>query len=295
MVELKKLKKGNKEYFYLVHSYREGKSIKKKQLYLGNTIPKDLDKKKKKFIQEFYKEKFLNNIDQIKKNFNKTYNQLPKSAKEKSKENFAIKFTYNTQRIEGSTLTLKETANLLENGITPGDKPLRDAKEAEAHEKVFFEMLNYEKNMNLQIILKWHKDLMQNTKEDIAGKIRTHDVAIAQSKFKPPMYIELGTLLNEFIDWYREQRTKIHPVELAALVHLKFVTIHPFSDGNGRISRLIMNLILKNNNFPLLDIPYTKRTSYYNALERSQTNGDENIFVQWFFRRYLAEYKKYLK
>ena len=229
MVELKKLKKGNKEYFYLVHSYREGKSIKKKQLYLGNTIPKDLDKKKKKFIQEFYKEKFLNNIDQIKKNFNKTYNQLPKSAKEKSKENFAIKFTYNTQRIEGSTLTLKETANLLENGITPGDKPLRDAKEAEAHEKVFFEMLNYEKNMNLQIILKWHKDLMQNTKEDIAGKIRTHDVAIAQSKFKPPMYIELGTLLNEFIDWYREQRTKIHPVELAALVHLKFVPMNNYS------------------------------------------------------------------
>ena len=113
MVELKKLKKGDKEYFYLVHSYREGKSIKKKQLYLGNTIPKDLDEKKKEFMQEFYKEKFLGDMDQIKKNFNKTYNTLPKSAKEKSKENFAIKFTYNTQRIEGSTLTLKETANLL--------------------------------------------------------------------------------------------------------------------------------------------------------------------------------------
>jgi len=295
MVELKKLKKGNKEYFYLVHSYREGKSVKKKQLYLGSSIPKDLDEKKKEFIQEFYKEKFLEDINQIKRNFNKTYNALPKSAKEKSKENFAIKFTYNTQRIEGSTLTLKETANLLENGITPGNKPLRDAKEAEAHEKVFFEMLNYEKNMNLQIILKWHKDLMQNTKEDIAGKIRNHEVAIAQSKFKPPMYIELETLLNEFMDWYKEQRTKIHPVELAALVHLKFVTIHPFSDGNGRISRLIMNFILKNNNFPLLDIPYTKRTSYYNALERSNLKKDENIFIQWFFRRYLSEYKRYLK
>ena len=156
-------------------------------------------------------------------------------------------------------------------------------------------MLDYEKNMNLQIILKWHKDLMQNTKEDIAGKIRNHDVAIAQSKFKPPMYIELETLLNEFIDWYKEQRTKIHPVELAALIHLKFVTIHPFSDGNGRISRLMMNFILKNHSFPLLDIPYTKRTSYYNALERSQISGDENSFIQWFFRRYLAEYKRYLK
>ena len=295
MVELKKLKKGNKEYFYLVHSYREGKSIKKKQLYLGNTIPKDLDKKKKKFIQEFYKEKFLNNIDQIKKNFNKTYNQLPKSAKEKSKENFAIKFTYNTQRIEGSTLTLKETANLLEHGISPGSKPLRDAKEAESHKKVFFEMLDYEKKLSLQAVLKWHLELMQDTKKDIAGKIRNHDVAISQSKFSPPMHIELDTLLKEFFDWHNKEKKNIHPVELAALAHLKFVTIHPFSDGNGRMSRLMMNFILKENNFPLLDIQYTKRTSYYNALERSQVNGDDNIFIQWFFRRYLAEYKKYLK
>ena len=293
MVELKKLKRGDKEYFYLVHSYRDGKAIKKKQLYLGDFIPKDLNEKKKEFIQEFYKEKFLGKIDEIKKNFDVEYKALPESAKEKSKENFAIKFTYNTQRIEGSTLTLKETANLLENGISPNSKPLRDVKEAEAHEKVFFEMLGYEKNLNLQIILKWHKGLMQSTKEDIAGKIRNHDVGIAQSKFEPPMHIELDILLKEFSDWYNKEKKNIHPVELAALVHLKFVTIHPFSDGNGRISRLMMNFILKNNDFPLLDIQYTKRTSYYNALERSQMKNDENIFIQWFFRRYLAEYKKY--
>ena len=92
-----------------------------------------------------------------------------------------------------------------------------------------------------------------------------------------------------------KNKKKVHPAELAASVHLKFVTIHPFGDGNGRISRLIMNFVLKDNNFPLLDIPYTKRTSYYNVLERSQINKDENIFIQWFFRRYLAEYKKYLR
>jgi len=294
MVELKKLKKGNKEYFYLAHSYRDGKTIKKKQAYLGDSIPEDIESQKKKFIKEFYAEKFLKDINKIKKNFNTEYESMPKSAKEKSKETFAIKFTYNTQRIEGSTLSLKETANLLENGISPGSKPLRDSKEAEAHKKVFFEMLDYEKNMNLQITLRWHKNLMQNTKEDIAGKIRNHNVAIAQSKFKPPMHIELDILLKEFFDWYNQEKTKIHPVELAALVHLKFVTIHPFSDGNGRISRLMMNFILKSNNFPLLDIQYIKRTGYYNALERSNLKNDDGIFTQWFFRRYLAEYKKYL-
>ena len=295
MVEIKKLVKGGKEYYYLVHSYREGKKIKKKEVYLGSVIPKNLEEEKKKFIHDFYKDKFLKKIDEIKENFSLEYKQLPESAKEKSKEIFAIKFTYNTQRIEGSRLTLKETANLLERGITPSARPIRDIKEAEAHKKVFFEMMEYQGDLNLQIILKWHKELMKDTKEDIAGKIRKHEVAICLSKFHPPMFIELDILLKEFFDWYHIEKKKSHSVELAALVHLKFVTIHPFTDGNGRISRLMMNFVLKKYKFPLLDIAYTKRTSYYNALERSQVHKDNKIFVQWFFRRYLEEYGRYNK
>lgn len=294
MVEIKEMAKGNKKYFYLVHSYREGKSVKKKQVYLGENIPENIEEKKKEFMQEFYKDKFLGDIDKIQKKFNKEYKSMPASAKKKSKDIFAIKFTYNTQRIEGSTLSLKDTAKLLEEGITPSSKPLEDVKEAEAHKKVFEEMIKYQKDLNLQIILNWHKKLLEKTKPDLAGKIRAHQVAIARSKFTPPLAIELNFLLKEFFDWYKKEKRKLHPVELAALVHLKFVTIHPFGDGNGRISRLIMNFILKKNNFPLLDIQYTKRDSYYNALERSQIKKEDNIFIQWFFRRYLAEYKKYL-
>ncbi|MEA3329918.1 MAG: Fic family protein [Nanoarchaeota archaeon] len=294
MVEIKRIKKGNKEYFYLVHSYRDGKTVKKKQFYLGDALPNDIEKKKKEFMQDFYKEKFLDKIDRIKSNFNSEYKKMPVSAKEKSKETFAVKFTYNTQRIEGSTLTLKETANLLERGITPSSKQLRDVKEAEAHKNVFFKMLDYERDLNMQVILKWHRELLRGTKKDIAGKVRNHNVAISMSKFEPPMHIELDFLLYDFIDWYNKNKKKIHPVELAALVHLKFVTLHPFSDGNGRISRLMMNFVLKKNNSPLLNIPYTKRNSYYNALERSQVNKEDNIFIQWFFRRYLNEYDKYL-
>lgn len=295
MVEIKKIKKGDKEYFYIVHSYREGKAVKKKQFYLGESIPKDIEEKKKEFMQEFYKMRFLKDIDRIKDNFNSEYKTMPDSAREKSKDTFAIRFTYNTQRIEGSALTLKETANLLERGITPSSKPIRDVKEAESHKKVFFEMLDYEKDLNFQIVLKWHLDLMKETKEDIAGKTRNHNVAIARSKFIPAMHLEIDALLKSFFDWYNKEKGNLHPVESAALVHLKFVTIHPFSDGNGRISRLMMNFVLKKNKFPLLDIPYTKRDSYYNALERSQINKEENIFVQWFFRRYLDEHMRYLK
>jgi len=295
MVELKKINKGNKEYYYLVHSYREGKLVKKKQVYLGDSVPKDLIGKKKEFIQEFYKQKFLGGIDKIKENFNKQESAMPKSAIEKQKENFAIKFTYNSQRIEGSTLTLKDTADLLERGITPSLKPIRDVKEAEAHKLVFENMINYNKDLNLQIVLFWNKKLLEQTKPDVAGKIRDYQVEIARSKFMPPLPSELDFLLKEFFDWYNKEKNKLHPVELAALVHLKFVTLHPFGDGNGRISRIMMNFVLKKHKFPLLDIPYTKRSGYYNALERSQVKKEENIFVQWFFRRYLQEHKKYLR
>ena len=156
-------------------------------------------------------------------------------------------------------------------------------------------MLNYEKDLSLQICLFWNKLLLEETKPDIAGKIRNHQVALARSKFMPPMPAELDFLLKEFFDWYNKNKDKLHPVELAALVHLKFVTIHPFSDGNGRISRIMMNFVLKRNKFSLLNIDYGKRNSYYNALERSQVKKQDNIFLQWFLKRYIKEHERYLR
>ena len=286
----KKIIEGN-SYFYLEHSFRKNGKVEKKELYLGKEIPKDMERIKKEFISEIYTETWLNQLDKIKENYSKEQKKTPLSAKEKEIKNFMIKFTYNTQRIEGSKLTLRDTANLLEKGETP-KKPLRDIKEAEAHKNVFYDMLKYSKNLNLQIVLQWNKILLSETKSDIAGKIRNHGVAISGSKFVPPLAIELDTLLKEFFDWYNKNKSKLHPVVLSALVHLKFVTIHPFSDGNGRISRLMMNFVLNKFGFPMLDIPYENRNGYYTALERSQVKQDEKIFLQWFFKRYLKEYKR---
>lgn len=295
MVEVKKIKKGNQEYYYLIHNYRQGKKVKTMQFYLGKEIPENIEELKKNLINEFYKERFLKDIDKIKENFQKHQKNIPKSGKEKQLEHFAIKFTYNSQRIEGSTLTLKETADLIERRITPPSKPITDVKEAEAHKRLFQEMMEYEKELTLSTVMSWNKELLKDTKPDIAGKIRTHQVGIARSKFTPPLAIELQALLKEFFDWYNKNKNTLHPVELAALSHLKFVTIHPFGDGNGRISRIMMNFILKKHKFPLLDISYKNRNSYYNALERSQVRNDEKIFLQWFFKKYLSEYKNYLK
>ena len=206
-----------------------------------------------------------------------------------------IKFTYNTQRIEGSRLTLRETANLLEKGITPKEKPVRDVREAEAHKKVFYEVLKFKKDLSLDLILHWHRMLFLETKKDMAGILRKHQVAISGSKFIPSSPVEVYLLLREFFKWYEKNKSKINPVELAACVHLKFVTIHPFGDGNGRISRLMMNFVLKKNKYPMLNIKYEGRNSYYNALERSQVKKNEGIFIQWFIKTYIKENKRYLK
>ena len=155
--------------------------------------------------------------------------RTPPSAKEKNLEDFTIKFTYNTNRIEGSTLTLTETADLLEKGIAPLRRPIADIKETEAHKKVFQEVLDFDKDLSMKTILSWHKRLFEGTKRDIAGKVRDHRVAITRSEFKPPDPKDLEILLREFFKWYNKNKNKLHPVELSALVHLKFVTIHPFT------------------------------------------------------------------
>jgi len=294
MVNIKKKLIGKQIYYYLEHTFRHKGKIRKKEKYLGKKIPKNVEEVKKEFLSEIYKERWYPLFDRIKQNYYKELSSMPKTAKAKEIKNFSIKFTYDTNRIEGSKLTLRETADLLEKGVTPKAKPLDDIKEAEAHEKVFYDIQDYKRDLSLQIVLYWHKKLFENTKSDIAGKIRQHQVAISGSRFIPPFPAELYTLLSEFFSWYDKNKSELHPVELAALAHLRFVTIHPFTDGNGRISRLIMNFVLHKQKFPLLNVPYEKRTSYYNALERTQIKKQDSIFVQWFFKRYIKEYKRYL-
>ncbi|MBU1604892.1 MAG: Fic family protein, partial [Nanoarchaeota archaeon] len=245
------------------------------------------------FIEKINQKVWFDDLNKIKKNFFEEFKSFPKSAKKKYVENFLIKFTYNTQRIEGSTLTLKETARLLEDGITPRNKPFKDVKETEAHKLVFESMFEEKEDLSLKLVLNWHKKLFETVDLEIAGNIRNNPVAIAGSKYEPPQAVELDYLLRKFFQWYNNNKEEKHPVELAALVHLKFVTIHPFTDGNGRISRLLMNFILNRNGFPMLNIEYSNRTAYYNALERSQTKEQDRIFVQYLIKRYLKEYKNY--
>jgi Fic family protein len=286
MVNVVKRRKGNHDYYYLYHDSKKGKR-KQREVYLGKVIPEDIEEQKKSFAIELEREKWIPELEKIHVNFKNKKKTIPKSIQEKNFKSFSVKFTYNTQRIEGSTLTLKDTTFLLEYGLSPSNRPTNDIKETEIHQKLFLEIMEQKDDLSLALVKKWHKKLFQQTKPDIAGILRDHDVQISQSKFIPPPHATVNFLISGFFTWYNSSKKKLHPVELAALVHLKFVTIHPFGDGNGRTTRLMMNYVLNAFDYPLMDVDYADRRSYYTALEKSQRKDDYLPFLQWFMKRYL--------
>ncbi len=294
MVTVRKKMMRGRSYYYLEHSVREGRRVEKKEKYLGKDLPEDIEELKLEFLRSIYQEKWFDRFDAVKAAYSARNRKLPPTARQKETEAFMVRFTCNTNRIEGSTLTMRETALLLEKGITPGARPLADVKEAEAHRGAFYEMLDYKKDLSLDAVLYFHRLLFKDTKGDIAGRLRQHQVEISGSRFKPPLGVEVYPLFMDLFKWYRKNKEKCHPVELAALVHLRLVTIHPFTDGNGRVSRLMMNFILNMQGSPMFDIPYEKRAGYYNALEKSQVKKDDSFFLQWFFGRYIKGHMQYL-
>ncbi|MGI0023919.1 MAG: Fic family protein [Nitrososphaera sp.] len=294
MARLRRKRIGKHAYYYLEHSTRAHGRVQKREIYLGRKLPQNIGKIKGQLVAEIFREKWHPLLKRIRDNYVKENRSAPPSSKEKEIENFAIRFTYDSQKIEGSTLTLRETANLFERGIAPRDRPLGDVREAEAHKKLFYDMLGYKKSLSLNVTLEWQRKLFYESKPDIAGKIRKSRIGISGSKFVPPLPVEVYPLLRDFFRWYNRSKDRLHPVELAALVHLKFVTIHPFADGNGRVSRLMMNFVLNRKGYPMLNIPYEGRNSYYRALERAQVSKRNDAFVLWLVKKYVKSYEDYL-
>src|SRR3972149_3073260 len=253
LMRLIKRKKGKTQYFYLQHSFRKDGKVITKELYLGKKVPDNIEEIKAKLMLEV-KEALSEKMEKIKNRFQKEWERYPESAKEKELQEIAIAFTYNTNAIEGSTITLEEARLILEDKVAPS-KPLKDIRETESHAKVFLDMLKTREKLSEALMLKWHKDIFENTKPDIAGRFR--DYLVRVGPYVAPDWHDLKKLLKQLITFVNE--SKLNPVELAARAHYMFEKIHPFGDGNGRIGRLLMNYILWKNGYPLLIIEYTKR------------------------------------
>ena len=276
----------HKDYYYLAHSFRKEGKVVHREKYLGKKIPSNIEELKEHFLRECMQQGVIKKINSIRKKFRIEWKRYPESVKKEMLIDLSINFTYNTNAIEGSTITLHETEEIIRNKIAP-NKPLRDVQETINHSKVFFKLLNQKKDISAKEILQWHKEIFLDTKPDIAGKFRDYLVRVGD--YRAPDWQDLQDLINEFFLWHKKNNKTMNPLELASRAHYKFEKIHPFGDGNGRIGRLIIAYILRKNKYPLFIIEYKKRKTYYRALKKS-----ENNFLSYFTRSYVSAHKKYL-
>jgi len=275
-------KGGKEDYYYLQHSFRKGTKVITKEIYLGKKVPKNINKIREEFKRSLKKDLY-ERLEKIKKDFQSQWKRMPESARNRELEEISIAFTYNTNAIEGSTITLEEAREIIQNRISP-NKPLRDVKETDRHSKVFLNMLKNKGDISNKLLLKWHGDIFNETKEDIAGEYRNYPVRVGY--YIAPDWKDIKNLMKSLID-LSNKKNNGNPVELSAIIHYRFEKIHPFGDGNGRIGRLLMNYILWNAGYPMLIIEYKNRKSYYKALM-----GNEEDFLKYFLRRYLAVHGK---
>lgn len=283
-------KKGNKTYYYRVRSIRKARKVAKVRQYLGKNLSKDklrkleleADKKLNSSLNSLLTEKEILILDQIKKN----YFKLPKENYQNRYEAFLAQFTYNTNAIEGNTLSLQETSYVLFENRTPEGKSLREINEVLNHKKAFDFILQHKKDIDKRLICKLQEIIISNTlKEELKpqiGKYREIQVYIRGADFTPPKSNEVKREMKNLLFWYSRNKKGLHPIILAAYFHAAFEYIHPFVDGNGRTGRLLLNFILHKNNFPMINIPNSKKLEYYKCLEEAR-KGNLRRFIKFLF------------
>ncbi len=206
---------------------------------------------------------------------------LPQAALKRLKSELAIEWTYNSNAIEGNTLSLQETRLVLEQGITIKGKNLREHFEAKNHEKAihFVEALAKPKySLKEEDIFSIHSLVLQNIESEFAGRYRNGQVRILGANFVPPNYLKVSALMKELVKFTNHNPDELELVDLISKFHHKFVWIHPFFDGNGRTARLLMNLLFMKYGYPPAIILKNNRKQYYRSLNLAN-NGDYTPFI----------------
>jgi len=195
-----------------------------------------------------------------------------------------LEYTFESNRIEGNTLTLRETDLVINEGLTISGKSMREHLEAINHQ----EAIGYIKQLmernfpfNERELLSIHNLILRGIIPEDAGRYRRVQVMIKGSAYMPPQPFLVAKKMEDYFSWFEANKANLHPVILAAEMHERLVTIHPFIDGNGRTSRLVMNLILLQNGYTIANIKgdYDTRMNYYQALETAQTLSNKEDFL----------------
>lgn len=297
--------KGKKKY-YLSHSYRQKDKVKKLRLYLGaNLSGAELEKKRKhaekqireqikalRVIRDPYRTvlspKELGRLKKLGASGNIRLSHLS----EDDWRRFTEAFTYDTNAIEGSTVTEKEVADILERDRWPG-KAKGEISETYGVARAVRHIRKTKAHLSLELMKELHRMVFENSKP-FAGKFRGRgrEVVIAD-RFGNIIHrgapsSQVVSLLRELVDWYEENRRSYPPLVLAAVVHNQFENIHPFEDGNGRVGRLLLNNILLRHGLPPVNIELENRREYYDSLQAYHGGHDIRPTIELM----LKEYKK---
>lgn len=242
--------------------------------------------------------RLLENIDALKSRLSEL-RPLPAPALQKVEEALNIEYTYESNRIEGNTLTLQETELVVNEGVTIAGKSMREHLEAINHAEAIDYIRDFAKNdteISERTIKDIHALVLHGIDRSNAGRYRTVPVMISGSTHTPPQPYLIAPQMEAFMLRFREMEGE-HPVIIAAYLHDELVRIHPFIDGNGRTSRLLMNLYLLRHGYTLVNLKGSNeaKTAYYKALEVSHTENRPEVFRQLVaqaeadsLRRYLA-------
>ena len=305
-----------KKYLYAEHSFRlpDGK-IKKiskliqKEEGKGDKIVKDYFLKKQieayqKYALENYKEDIIfskeqiNKLEQMKVEYREIMKRFTKKQIKDILDRFTVNFTYESNAIEGNSLTLKDVTLILGENIVPKNKDLREVYETrntrEAHEFLF----NNKIKINIRDIIKLQEVIVKDTGVSTGFKKLPNYIIMRNLKTTPPEKVEKE--INKLLEWYEENKNKIHPLRLATEFHARFEAIHPFEDGNGRTGRVLLNAILLEYGYPPLIIRKRARVAYFSSLEAFD-EGYKNKLERYLldkikktFNNFFKVYVKYL-
>jgi len=301
---IKKLVKG-RTYYYLASSFKEGKKVKRVQFYIGAKRPSagqmvkyaaalnrrmGAQMSKTDPLLSLLSDREQRQLDEVLKSHKKRIKNYPE-ARRNWYEWFLTNYTYDTNAIEGSSLTLRETAMVLFEDTAPTGRPLSDVRAAENHKKAYDWMSAYKGDINRQLILKLHGILTNGILvPSESGKLREVQVYVRGASDIPPRFQEVDARLRQLLVWYGANKKRYHPVVTAAYLHIQFERIHPFIDFNGRTGRLLLNFVLMKAGYHPVDIRNRDRMRYYRAIQAG-AGGNPELLVKLIIK-YLKETEK---
>ena len=240
--------------------------------------------------------RLLSNIQKKKEQLD-AVRPLPKHTLRTLQETLFLEWTYNSNAIEGNTLTLNETKVVLE-GITVGGKTLREHLEVINHQEAIFfveDIVKSEEPLSEWQIKNIHRLVLKGIDDTNAGEYREEQVFISGAKHVPPAALLIQEKMEDMMNWYWNEGNHLNTIERGAMLHAIFVGIHPFIDGNGRTARLLLNLELMKDGYPPVIIKAESRLAYYEALDKAHTTNDYCDFISLVEAEVEASLDLYLK